>query len=129
MNQHEPLEQYEYDFVRETYGQDWPITVIAEKLERPPVTISAMVSYMGLKRPASGVQTTTHDWAAIWYAVSRCGNYTQAAKAIGTTKQVVSYAMRKMISMGTDERLLKWNKFALKHGREPYTFKDANGSI
>ena len=124
MSQYSPIEQYEYDFVSETYCADWPVSVIAEKLERPESTIDNIVKFLGLKRPNHNVRTPSHDWPSIWYAYCPCGSC--VADALGISRQVVAYAVQKMILMGAEERLIRWNKYAIKHGREEYTGDDLN---
>lgn len=129
MNQYEKVDQTDYDFVRETYCADWPVTVIASKLERPKSTIEHIVKFLGLKRPSHNVRTPSHDWPSIWFAHQANQRYAETARALSLPRQVVAYAIRQMIFMGTEQRLIRWNKYALKHGRQAYTFQDANGSI
>lgn len=127
MNQHGALESYELDFIRETFTDpNWSTAAIANKIERCALTVTKYGKLMGLSRPNSEI---THDWPSIWYAHQANQSYAETARALGISRQVVCYAMRQMILMGTEKRLIRWNKYALKHGREPYTWADANGSI
>lgn len=129
MRPYERVEQIDYDFVRDTFMADWPISVIAEKLERPKSTVEAIVAYLGLKRSSFDVKTPKHDWPSIWFAYQASASYAETARCMDMSRQVVAYAIQAMILMGTEQRLIRWNKYAVKHGRDLYTFKDANGSI
>lgn len=129
MRRFEKVEKIEYDFVRETFYLDWPVTVIAERLDRPIATIDAIIKVLALKRPNHDVKTPKHDWPSIWYAHQGNQSYNETGRALGIQGQIVAYAIKAMILMGTEQRLVRWNKYALKHGRDAYTFEDANGSI
>lgn len=129
MNQYESVAEYEREFIAETFAQHWPVSAIAHKLERPTVTIESIIRGMGLKRDSHGVKTPQKDWPSIWFAYQANASYAETARAMDMSRQVVAYAIQAMILMGTEQRLIRWNKYAVKHGRDLYTFKDANGSI
>lgn len=125
MGNFERFEQYEYDFIKEAFFNDWPVSVIAEKLERHTSTIFYAIAWLNLNRPNYDIKTPKLDWPSIWFAYRSTNSVKAAAGSLGLKRQGVSYAVRQMIFMTAEERLVKWNKYALKHGREPYTLADA----
>lgn len=130
MSQHGTLEPYELDFIRDTFADpSWSTAAIANKLERCALTVMKYGKLMGLSRPNAKGREISHDWPSIWYAHQANQSYSETARALGISGQVVCYAMRQMILMGTEERLKVWNKWAEKTGRERYTWEDANGMI
>lgn len=119
------VEDYEIDFVAETFAQHWPISAIARKLERPVVTIDSIVRKLGLERDSRGVKTPQKDWPSIWYAYRETGDLGETARALKVSKPAVRYAVLTMMKLSDEQRLVRWNKYAVTNGREMYTLFDA----
>nr|WP_289100132.1 hypothetical protein [uncultured Halomonas sp.] len=128
MNQHAPIDETDLAFIREVYPE-WTIDRIAETLEHHQATISKAVTLLGIKPADYRMQTPKHDWPSIWYAYCACGSYVAASEALGISRQVVAYAVQKMIIAGNARRLISWNRYAAKNDRDSYTAEELNVTI
>ena len=89
-NQFAPWEQYEYDFLRETYPlPEWSAKKIADKLDRTPHAVSNQANKMKIMRPRQRM-----DYQAIKALRDAGINANQIAKRLGVTPPAVRYAFK-----------------------------------
>lgn len=115
------LESYELDFIRETYPDpSWTLVQIAEKLDRPDNTVLYAARRMGLSRPEK-FHVPQIDWEAIWYSYLSCKSFKKVQDETGVDQRSVLKAVKRMKEMTEAERIIRWNRYRVKHGMPLFT--------
>lgn len=115
------LEETDLAFIRETYPDpSWTLIQIAEKLDKSDSTVLRAARRMGLSRPDK-FQCPNVDWETIWYSYLSCRSYKKVEEQTGISQKAAIKAVRRMKEMTEAERIMRWNRYRVKHDMPLFT--------